>query len=120
MTSHVEGNNIPFLSIIRLVTARVVQMSTPTSKVAVLGGNGCMRSGLYQKSLADAGVTPFTLDAERQSLVMKVILAHVYAAKKRKDTLLPQCAQRLLPTLRTLLLTLYTLFFFMPNAPALR
>lgn len=71
--------NIPVLNM-QQETAKMLQQQKITA-VAVLATDGTVQSGLYDRALKEAGITPIYPTDEMQKLVMSVIYDYVKAGK---------------------------------------
>ena len=59
--------NIPVLHMIRLTAQELLGKGCKTA--ALLATNGCAKAGMYQKAMAEAGLTLLTPDPEQQNMV---------------------------------------------------
>lgn len=71
---------IPLIHMIRETVAAIQAMGKKT--VGILATDGTVRTGIYQKELTAAGLTPVTLPEELQGVVMSII----YDEIKRGET----------------------------------
>ena len=71
---------IPLIHMIRETVAAIQAMGKKT--VGILATDGTVRTGIYQKELTAAGLTPVTLPEELQQVVMSII----YDEIKRGET----------------------------------
>lgn len=71
---------IPMIHMIRETVAAIQAMGKKT--VGILATDGTVRTGIYQKELTAAGLTPVTLPEELQGVVMSII----YDEIKRGET----------------------------------
>lgn len=71
---------IPIIHMIRETVAAIQAMGKKT--VGILATDGTVRTGIYQKELTAAGLTPVTLPEELQGVVMSII----YDEIKRGET----------------------------------
>jgi len=79
-TSHVlldrlqENVAIPIINMVEETASHIAAVfHEPDLKIAVLATDGTIRTGLYQKALEKAGITPVIPSADSQKLVMKII-----------------------------------------------
>lgn len=79
-TSHVlldrlqENVHIPIINMVEETASHIAgTFHEPDLRIAVLATDGTIRTGLYQKALEKAGITPVTPGADSQKLVMKII-----------------------------------------------
>lgn len=72
--------NIPIIHMIRETVRKIKQAGKQT--VGILGTDGTVQTGIYQKELTAAGLTPVTLPPDYQRLVMSII----YDEIKRGET----------------------------------
>ncbi len=79
-TSHVlmdrlqESIGIPIINMVEETAAHIADtFREPELRIAVLATDGTIRTGLYQKALEKAGITPVIPSADSQKLVMKII-----------------------------------------------
>lgn len=79
-TSHVlldrlqESINVPIINMVEETVKHIAGMFQNNDlRVAVLATDGTVRTGLYQKALERAGITPVVPSPESQKLVMKII-----------------------------------------------
>lgn len=72
--------HIPIIHMIRETVAAIQAMGKKT--VGILATDGTVRTGIYQKELTAAGLTPVTLPEELQGVVMSII----YDEIKRGET----------------------------------
>lgn len=81
MERGLSTSSIPFLSLVTLTSKRVLSLSTPSSKVAVLGATGCMKSGLYQREMERLGGRKPYVCGEREQKVCMDAIYHVKAGE---------------------------------------
>ena len=79
--------DIQFISMIRETAAELAERF-PKGRIAVLGTDGTLATGLYQKALEIHGLSAEGLDAEGQAAVMSLIYDFVKAGKPAPDELL--------------------------------
>lgn len=79
-TSHVlldrlqENVPIPIINMVEETASHIAgTFHEPDLRIAVLATDGTIRTGLYQKALEKAGITPVIPGADSQKLVMKII-----------------------------------------------
>lgn len=72
--------DIPIIHMIK-ETAKKIAEENPGGKVAVLATDGTIKTGLYQKRLAEAGVLPYVPTAETQGQVMYQIYDRIKSGK---------------------------------------
>ncbi|WP_424944711.1 amino acid racemase [Aliiroseovarius crassostreae] len=65
--------DIPIISILAATTEHIKETTPETRVVGILGTDGTIQSGLYQKALDEAGLAHITPDDDHQNLVMESI-----------------------------------------------
>ena len=64
-----EEIHVPLIHMIR-ETVKTIAKDCPSGKAAILATDGTVQTGLYQKYMMEAGLTPYTPEKETQALVM--------------------------------------------------
>jgi aspartate racemase len=89
--------HIPWIHLMTC-TARHIVASHPTAqRIGVMATDGTLKTGLYSKSLAHAGLTPImpALDSQIQQLTMQVIYHPSWGIKASGDQITPQALNAL-------------------------